>query len=116
LISDVHLRFNGAYSGDAFSEVIEQVFGTGFVLLNKEDLVVSNPPPVFEDVYWLDQPSNKILVVKDVILYAEGHRRLSHASISTIDQTFSQIPEPGTVLLVAAGLFGLILTGRRSHK
>lgn len=119
LISDVHLRYNGAYLGSGYSEVVETVldFDTDAVL---GQIMVNNPPPVLEAGFDLAEPTTKITVIKDVQIIGDdaGHRRLSEnrASISFIDQTFSQIPEPGTVLLVAAGIFGLCLTGRRSHR
>lgn len=124
-ISDVHLRFNGNYVGEGFAEIVEQVFAGGPIPLGSllGQLFVSNPPTILEDTFYLQQPLKKIYVLKDVLLYGGGdvppHRRIGNvagtnrATISVIDQTFSQIPEPGTVLLVAAGLLGVALTGRR---
>jgi len=118
LISDVHLRYNGSFLGSGYSEVVEQAlaFGTDEVL---GQIQVNNPPPLFDGGFDID-PIAKITIIKDVQIIGDdaGHRRLSEnrAAISYIDQTFSQIPEPGTVLLVAAGIFGLCLTGRRSRK
>ncbi|MDW8342892.1 MAG: PEP-CTERM sorting domain-containing protein [Verrucomicrobiae bacterium] len=124
-ISDVHLRFNGNYVGEGFAEIVEQVFSGGPAPLGSllGQMFVSNPPTILENTFYLQQPLKKIYVLKDVLLYGGGdvppHKRLGNvagtnrATISVIDQTFSQIPEPGTVLLVAAGLLGVALTGRR---
>jgi hypothetical protein len=37
------------------------------------------------------------------------------ATISTIDQTFTQVPEPSALALAAAGFAGLVLLRRRRH-
>jgi hypothetical protein len=49
-------------------------------------------------------------ISKDVILTATLP---ANSSISEIDQTFTQVPEPGTLALVAVGFSGLFLLQRR---
>jgi hypothetical protein len=48
-------------------------------------------------------------VVKDILAFA----RVGIGTVSVIDQTFSRVPEPGTVLLLGFGLAGLAVTGRK---
>ncbi len=117
LISDVHLRYNGASFGNGYSEVVETAIDptTDNVL---GQTAVRNPPPELSSGFNLSQPVSELTIVKDVRLTGDtGQRLLSDntASISWIDQTFSQIPEPSAALLVVAGLFGLVLTTRRNH-
>lgn len=112
LISDVHMVYNGNYVGLGFSEVVETVRDTNGVVLGQ--FFVSNPPTILESTFYLPAWQTKIFVTKDVILYGGGgHPQLNRATISFIDQTFSQIPEPSTSLLVGAGLVFLLVAGRR---
>jgi len=120
-ISDVHLRFNGAVVGNSFAQVVEQIFdGGGNPIGNLlGQISVNNPPQKLEDTFYLATPLKKLYIQKDVLLVSdlEAHKRVgqdfSYSSISIIDQTFSQIPEPSTVVLVAAGLLGVAMTARR---
>jgi hypothetical protein len=57
---------------------------------------------------------DKLWVQKDIIATGGGAAN-GFASISIIDQTFSQVPEPSTVMLVGLGLLGLVAM-RRKHK
>ena len=115
LISGANLSFNGVVIGTngGLAEVTEQiqtnnevgVYGTMYVEVTPQMQLYStnmviNPP----------QPA--LSVDKDVVEYAVD---LTYASISTIDQTFAQVPEPSTMVLAAAGLAGLLLLRRRRH-
>jgi hypothetical protein len=57
-------------------------------------------------------PQPFLTLSKDVLLVASLP---SFASISTIDQSFTQVPEPSVLALVAAGFTGLVLLRRRRH-
>jgi hypothetical protein len=111
LISDVHLGFNGAVVGAGLAQVTEQIMTNGFgtdtvALLN----VYNNglPNPAFNDVVVLLQPREKLFIQKDILFGGGG-------SLSIIDQTFSQIPEPSTLVLAGAGCFALLALRRRKR-
>jgi hypothetical protein len=114
LISDVHLDYNGAYVGNGFSIVTETVFDAGGIggnLLGQID--VHNPPPALSTNFFLNTPQQKLFIEKDIQLLSFSANDI--ATISFIDQTFSQvaIPEPSSMMLVASGLAGLWLWCRR---
>jgi len=117
LISDVHLRYNGTYLGEGYTEVVEDAYTMDDKLVGT--IHAYNPPSnTNPDALLLAVPVNKLQIIKDVLLDGgTGHRLLSEsrAQISYIDQTFSQIPEPSTVVMVVTGLVGLCLISRRSH-
>jgi len=130
LISDVHLNINEANAvGGGYVSVSEQVHSNGPVPLIQPPLHVlfadtTNPPDSLSDSWDLPTPQKRLYIRKDVMLVAGNGTEvltsraqlLNYTNLSYLDQTFSQIPEPGTVLLVATGIFGLCLTGRRSRK
>lgn len=129
-ISDVHLFIPEAtFQGGGGVVVTEQVHETGPIPLSLPPMLVvqadsSNPPDSLHAAADLPEPLKRVYIRKDVTLIAgngtgviTGRSQLQNfVGLSYIDQTFSQIPEPGTVMLVATGIFGLCLTGRRSRK
>jgi PEP-CTERM motif len=114
LISAANMVFNGYVPfGMGEASVVEQVF--------------TNTPPAFYGQFSVfatattNQLSNSLAIVppqslltisKDVSVEAFVP---AFAEISTIDQTFTQVPEPSALVLVAAGFFGLALLRRRRH-
>lgn len=54
------------------------------------------------------------MVVKDIQVSSSGPAGI--AAISIVEQTFSVVPEPATLLLVALGSAGLVLVGRRRQR
>jgi hypothetical protein len=86
LITDIHLKFNGAVTGDAAASVTEtvsdssnNVIGQGFV---------TNPPPKFQDDVLLSQALSQVFVEKDILLFAQSTTAnpVGMATISFIDQ------------------------------
>ena len=114
LITDVHMDYNGSYVGNGFSTVTESVFDAGGIggnLLGQID--VHNPPPALSTNLVLNTPQSKLFIEKDIQLLSFSSSDI--ATISFIDQTFSQVavPEPSSMMLVASGLAGLWLWRRR---
>lgn len=64
------------------------------------------------DSITFDQPFTTLHVQKDVILHAIGDT--GAATMSFFDQTFSQVPEPSSMVLVLGGLLGLLGCRKRS--
>lgn len=113
LISDIHLAITGTHSGAGTGVVNEVVFNDAF-----------NGTQVGQTGAWLGGTTvssnilgtaiNKLWVSKSVEVSGNNGGPTSAASITVIDQTFSQIPEPSTVLLVGLGLLGAVALKRRS--
>jgi len=67
-----------------------------------------------QSVDWADfEPVKSIQVTKDIFALASSSSGEGEASLSFVDQTFSQVPEPGTAALLVVGLTGLGWLGRR---
>lgn len=106
--------------GDGYVSVAEDVHSgsiPGGVKI--ADLEVHDPPEASDSAVF--EPLSKIWILKDIQIVGDGHRRLAveenlgPTAIGAIEQSFSQIPEPSTVLMVGAALFGLVATGRRNR-
>jgi hypothetical protein len=131
LIEDVGSNFNGNCSGSGFCSVslVESATATsqdagipdGTLLAQ---LTVTNPPPnaaVQDDKLLLFNGSpvvvKQLAITKDIELEADTDPRgvgLTTASISFLDQYFSQVPEPASYLVVlGTGLFVMFYFVRR---
>jgi hypothetical protein len=107
-ITDIHMIFNGNYSGTGYVDVVEQVYAGANVV---GQIAVQNPPTTLEAAADLSGgPYTSIHVNKDIQLYSGLN---GSASISSIGQYFSQVPEPGTIALVGVALLGLAGSVRR---
>jgi len=114
LISAANLLFNGQVTpGSGMVQVTEQVFtnspptfyGQMFVFATATNNQLSASLPIVP-------PQTFLSINKDVELTATLP---AFSTISTIDQTFTQVPEPSTVTLAVIGLGGLLLLRRRNR-
>jgi PEP-CTERM motif-containing protein len=114
MISSANMLFNGFVPfGMGEASVFEQVFtntppayyGSFSVFATATTNQLSNSLPIVP-------PQSLLTISKDVSVEAFVP---AFAEISTIDQTFTQVPEPSVLVLVAAGFFGLTLLRRRRH-
>jgi hypothetical protein len=116
LISAANLDFNGAVTfGTGLAQVVEQVFTNNDQLAGQMQVFISattNQVSQLSASLPISPPQPFLTLSKDVLLYAELP---AFASISDIDQTFTQVPEPSTIVLAAAGLSALFLVRRRRH-
>lgn len=122
LISDIHMTYNGnSYGTGGYSTIDESAysngFGAGFIgqidVYNYGTNAPPLPGPQLEDQFVFAQGYDKVYVQKDIVL--GGFNATDHSSISIINQTFSQVPEPSSMTLAAIGLAGLWVWRRRRH-
>lgn len=114
MIHDIHLDYNGSYTGNGgYSIVTETALDSYNNVLAQ--VSVQNPPGPLSTNMDLSSLQTTIHINKDIQLIALNHN--STASISYINQQFSQvaIPEPSSMLLVVTGLAGLWALRRRSR-
>jgi hypothetical protein len=115
LISDIHLSITGSKGGAGTGSVGEDVFNDSFGgtlvghLTNNLGGVISSSTNIVP-------PVTKLWISKDVMVSGNNGGPSSFATISVIDQTFSQVPEPSTVLLVGLGLLGVVAVNRRRRS
>lgn len=113
-VNDIGLSFNGAATGGhSGATVSEDLFG-----IPGGNLIAD--ASVFQTGGGLSQkvdsatfaPQTSFTVEKD-ILVKSGDPLGSIATISLIDQHFSVVPEPGSLVLLGCGMMGLLAFGRR---
>lgn len=119
LIHDIHLDYNGVFTGNGYSTVTETALDPANNVLGQ--VFVANPPGPLSTNFDLSTPQPTLHIKKDILLVgnitgSHGQQTPSTAFISFIDQQFSQvaIPEPSSMMLVATGLAGLLFWRRRS--
>jgi hypothetical protein len=110
LISAANLLFNGTVVGAGLAEVVEQVFTNNNVFAGQLFVFASATTNKLFDSLAIQPPQSFFTVSKDVIVEATLP---AFATISTIDQSFTQVPEPSTVALVVAAFTGLAVLRRR---
>jgi hypothetical protein len=116
LISDAHLEGNPSLLGNFGSISVTETFlplGMNGEYTMKIFDDESLPTPVLVD--WVDflPPVKKLNVQKDILAIATQNSQT--ATMSFVDQTFSQIviPEPATLLLLVSGCMGIAVVSRR---
>jgi hypothetical protein len=113
LISRANLGFNGLVTfGTGLAEVVEQVFTNNNQLAGQMFVFASATTNKLTDSLAITPPQPFLTLSKDVVVEATLP---AFSSISTIDQTFTQVPEPSVLALVAAAFTGLALLRRRRH-
>jgi hypothetical protein len=108
LITDLHLQFNGAILGPfSVAEVIETVFDSQMNLMTNFFVRVAPGQAIYQDTLFFASPQQKLYILKDILVTTRDTQFFDWASISFVDQTFSQIPEPSPFALAAFGLIAL---------
>ena len=115
LISGAALAFNGAVvgGGAGLAEVVEQVI-TNMDRTNPYGQMAVYATPSSEALSTnmdINPPQSYLDLGKDILV--DSFTITAYSSISTIDQSYMQIPEPLTIVLVGLGLFGGLAVLRR---
>jgi hypothetical protein len=125
-ITDVHLKSNAFFSptpappglAAAVNETItaggmSKTIGVGATSQGFADPEASL---VFADIAGFSPSYASVTVIKDISVSSSAVGLGSFAHISFVDQDFTYIPEPGTLLLASAGLLGLAGLGRKRSR
>ena len=114
-IDDMDLAITGSGNNNGWGTVSETAYTGGFGGTQVAALQAFTPNFGSEsDVTNIVPAQTELWVEKNVSL--QGVQNNSVASISIINQTYSQIPEPSTVFLVGVGVLGVVALkrGRKS--
>jgi len=111
-IDDLELAVTGSSANGGYGSVAEQVFTNGFGAgsVGEIEAFTPFPGPTTAEAN-IVPPQTELWVEKDVTL--QGISSESIASISIIQQTYSEVPEPSTAFLVAVGVLGVVAVKRR---
>ena len=113
-IDDIDLAITGSASGGGVGSVGETVYSGGFGTNQVGELEAFTPNAGPEQATNnIVPPQTEIWVEKDVVVACSTNNPFAIASISIIDQTYSEIPEPSTALLVGVGVLGVVAVNRR---
>ena len=110
-ISDIHLSITGSAGNGGLGTVGEDAFVGGFGGTNVGHLDASIPG-LSTDADNIVPTVTQLWVQKNVMVTGGGAAN-GFASITIIDQTFSQVPEPSTMMLVGLGLLGVVAVRRK---
>jgi hypothetical protein len=109
-VNDIRLAFNGAAAGPhSAANVTETLSSNGKSIASANVFNVSGGITKLVAINSFS-PQTSFSVDKDIMVKA-GDGGL--ATISFIDQDFSVVPEPGSLVLLGSGLAGLLAFGRR---
>jgi len=113
MISDIHLAMTGSAGNGGLGTIAEQVFTGGFGANSAGEISTSTLGPSTAATN-ISPTVTELWVEKDVLVNGGGAAN-GFAEISIIQQTYSQVPEPSTLLLVGLGLLGVVSMNRK-HK
>jgi PEP-CTERM motif len=118
VITDVHLASNLSIAGNPgatefpFGNIVESVAAAGVGQVAQIDnAVTKSSSKLFDWAYFVPPgPYASLTITKDVQLFSTEN---GIVTLSFIDQSFSEVPEPASVTLLGMGLVGIGLWVRR---
>lgn len=121
LISGVDLSINGLATGYGNANVSENVYSQGLGAGSVANLFanINASSSTLESFATLSQPQSMVWIEKDIAVSGnpggifDTNPLNDFAQISIIDQTFAEIPEPGSMALLAVGVAALLIVRRR---
>jgi len=114
LIAAANLGFNGFVPfGTGVASVVESVYTNSGSFYGEMAVYATATSSQLTNSLAIVPPQQLLELSKDVTVSAQLP---AFAEISTIDQTFSQVPEPSVLVLTIMGAAGLGLTMRRRPK
>ena len=114
-VNDIRLAFNGTAEGaNSGATVSEDLFGIpgGALIAAANVFAVGSGSSQKVDTATF-APQTSFTVEKDIFVKASDPTFGGLATISLVDQHFSLVPEPGSLVLLGGGLTGLFALGRK---
>jgi len=115
LISDAHLYIGGVGIGDNSLFTVDESFeGHNNTLTVFSAKSGGREEQITSAWTYFDPMTDKLRVTKDIFAFV-GEGTILPARATAIDQSFSQVPEPATLSLLAIALVGMLFTSRRQQ-
>lgn len=110
-VDSVMINVLGALSGTGSLRVIEIVedraINVGNIIATRDVTLSSNSDLPYNDVLSFAYPTPRVRVTKTIMLKAPESPDEDLAAVALVEQTFTKVPEPATIGLLALGLLGL---------
>lgn len=110
-LESVMINVLGALSGTGTMRVIEIVedraINVGNIIASRDVTLTSNGDLPYNDHLIFSYPTPHVRVRKTIMLKAPDDDEFDLAAVALVEQTFTKIPEPASLGLLALGLLGL---------
>jgi hypothetical protein len=109
-VNDIRLVFNGTAVGShSGANIVETLSSNGTPVSSANVFAIAGGTTQLVDTQTF-APQTSFTVDKDILVKAGSG---GMATISFINQEFSVVPEPGSLVLIGSGLMGLLAFGRK---